>query len=196
MLFEGGYTQRFSPENGKAQFYTFAREIRHPTDRLKQTSAQAATRFLSDHRRFPPQSYEEESLVWRREDWRQPSPAERAQIHGLPSCILEHIRHDNEQQQTALRNSAVGNGFHIPSIMLALLVLLQPAPVSDTMSLFRALPDASEQAVRRRIHHTAFDPQVVCSFPGLLTAEQITTSMQIQLPSLHAADEAWTCTAM
>ena len=87
----------------------------------------------------------------------------------------------------------VGNGFHLPSVMLALLLLFQLAPQSQAITLYMGLPDAQEEAVRRRICHTAFDPQVVKAFPGVLTPAAIRASMQAQLPMLPPAHRAWRC---
>ena len=87
----------------------------------------------------------------------------------------------------------VGNGFHLPSVMLALVLLFQLAPPTQASKLYTHLPDAQEAAVRRRIEHTAFDPQVIQAFPGLLRPHDIITSMQEQLPMLPTQHEAWKC---
>ena len=72
----------------------------------------------------------------------------------------------------------MGNGFHLPSIMLALLVFLQLAPATDTKKMLRSLPDAQEHALQRRIFHTAFDPTRDWILSGLLSARKVTESMQ------------------
>ena len=134
-------------------------------------------------------------MVWNQDEWRQPTPSERAQLHGLPPSLLEAIDHANQQQRTALRNSAVGNGFHIPCVMMAVLIMLQLAPPANATAQLRSLPDAAEQALHQRIRHTAFDPQVLEVYPGLLTTADILKCMQAQLPQLSPSHWAWTCTS-
>ena len=55
--------------------------------------------------------------------------------------------------------------------------------------------DVEEQALRSRILHTAFDPQVVKAFPGTLSHQAMTASMKAQLPALPANHGVWACTA-
>ena len=84
---------------------------------------------MTDDRRFPPSAYEQHSLLWRTTEWRQPDPVERSILHGMPPYLVESISHGKgEAVTTAARNSAVGNRFHIPSLMLALVILFQNGP--------------------------------------------------------------------
>ena len=108
---------------------------------------------------------------------------------------MDAIDHVNQQKRTALRNSAVGNGFHIPCVMMAVLIMLQMAPPADATERLRSLPDAAEQALHQRVRHTAFDPQVLEAYPGLLTTTDILKCMQSQLPQLSPSHRAWTCTS-
>ena len=159
----------FQPGAGHNFFHTFTREFCHPPDRLPQASPQAADRFNQDSKRFPPAAYEEHSLVWNKEAWRQLTPAERAQLHGLPVSLIEHLQgSDNSslQHKVALRNSAVGNGFHMPSLMLALFILLQMANVTEATAPLRGLADAQEEQLQSTIFGTAFDPIRGQSLPG------------------------------
>ena len=84
--------------------------------------------------------------------------------------MIEHLQgSDNSslQHKVALRNSAVGNGFHMPSLMLALLILVQMANVTDATEPLRSLADAQEEQLRSRIFGTAFDPIRGQSLSGL-----------------------------
>ena len=92
VLFEDGFATVFAPGDAGRKFHPFTREFRHPTDRVKQASPEAADRFYDDHQRFPPAAYERESLLWRQEEWRTPTPAERAQLHGLPPSHLQPLQ--------------------------------------------------------------------------------------------------------
>ena len=174
--------------------HTFTREFYHPQDRTTRSSAEAVDRFLTDHKRFPPAAYEAESLLWKQDEWRQPTPMERAQIHGLPPGLVQAIQAETSSQKIARQNSIVGNGFHLPSVMLVLLILFQLAPAADTASVYLGLPDAQESALRQRICHTAFDQQVVKAFPGVLTSKDLMASMQAQLPMVPPSHMAWRCT--
>lgn len=90
---------------GTGAMHTFTREFYRPNDRIRQVSADAASRFEEDHRRFPPGSYEEHSLVWKQDRWRQLCPEERAQLLGMPPAAVSAVR-GSEARQTQGRNSS------------------------------------------------------------------------------------------
>ena len=193
ILFEDGYTPAITPGEPNRRFYVFTREFYHPADRISDSSPEATARFFKDNRRFPPSAYEKESLVWRKEQWRQLTPAERAQMHGLPPSLIAAIHAPTVQGKVALQNSAVGNGFHMPSLMIALLIAFQLIPGLDAAQLHQNPIDQEEQDLKMRVSHTAFDPQVVEAFPGKLSQTQLMESMQSQLPVLHEQDPVWRC---
>ena len=68
-------------ENGREALHTATAEFYHPTDLVARVSPEAASRFHKDQRRFPPAAYEAESLLWKGEAWRTPSPEELSLIH-------------------------------------------------------------------------------------------------------------------
>eukprot|EP00435_Cladocopium_sp_Y103_P064688 s646_g26.t1 len=76
---------------GKGAAHTFTREFFHPADRVHQVSPAAAARFEQDSRRFPPGAYEEHSLMWRNQEWRQFTPEERAQLLGIPPACSDWL---------------------------------------------------------------------------------------------------------
>ena len=105
-------------------------------------------------------------------------------------CLVERLQPPGDssaQQQVALRNSAVRNGFHIPSLMLALVIFLQLTHVTKTALVLQTLPDAEESQLCKRLFGTAFDPYVVNAFPGLLGTDEILACMQSQLPQIPCA---------
>ena len=118
--------------------HTFTREFYRPNDRIRQVSADAASRFEEDHRRFPPGSYEEHSLVWKQDRWRQLCPEERAQLLGMPPEAVSAVR-GSEARQTQGRNSLLGNGFHIPSLLAIFMML--PAILDAKLVLAPSAPD-------------------------------------------------------
>ena len=131
--------------------------------------------------------------MWKKDVWRTPTPSERAQLHGLPPSLLQPLQAESGAGRIALQNSVVGNGFHMPSVMLALIILFNLAPQAASAPLHTGLLDAQEEELRQRISHTAFDPHVVKAFPGLLTSAAIRSSMQEQLPMVPDTHAAWLC---
>ena len=71
---------------------------------------------MQDDRRFPPSAYEEGSLLWRDQDWRQPLPTERAQLMGMPPSSFDVVP-GTALLQRQRQNSLLGNGFHIFSLL-------------------------------------------------------------------------------
>ena len=132
--------------------HTFTREFFHPPDRVPQVSPAAAQRFFEDGRRFPASAYEEHSLLWRSSSWRVPSPAERSMMLGVPASATAAVDLEGPRR-TQVRNSLLGNGFHIPSIMciLSLLVCLCDAKP-------RLLQPSPDWELRARLHHTVWEP--------------------------------------
>ena len=122
--FTGGYEHAFDPlavlSGVDVGFFTFTQECCHPTDQASNVSAEARTRFFHDDKRFPPLAYEVHSLLWKGDSWRTPTPAERAHLHGMPSTMLDAIPSSSDpRERTAVLNSAVGNGFHVPPSCLS-----------------------------------------------------------------------------
>jgi hypothetical protein len=115
-------------EQGATACHSFVRKFAHPTDRCKAASKEAVERFHQDGKRFPPSAYEEKHLLWRGwgkdAEWRTHSPSERAQMHGLPFDLVSPPDLDSNVA-VARQNSWIGNGFHIPTIMVFLTLLLQ-----------------------------------------------------------------------
>ena len=146
-------------EEGKGAGYTFTREFRHPDDRASRASPAAVARFEAYHRRYPPDAYEERHLVWRGQDWRTWSSAECAQAMGLPPDLLRPFHEFDEPiaVQNAGKCSAVGNSFHVPSMMAVLLILFQLLmPVEP-----RKAPAGANSALARRMSGTCFAPGCV-----------------------------------
>ena len=95
--------------------------------------------------------------------------------------------HGGDEKTTAARNSAIGNGFHVPSLMLALVILFQMLPQGQAS--IREVPDPRERELVCNIRNTAFDDYLVDRFPGLLSAAAVVRDMQHQLPMIS---DHWT----
>ena len=182
--FEQGFcplTQPGAVMKGEAKaMHTFTREFFHPPDRVPQVSPAAAQRFFEGGRRFPASAHEEHSLLWRGSSWRVPSPAERSMMLGVPASATTAVDLEGPRR-TQVRNSPLGNGFHIPSIMciLSLLVCLCDAKP-------RLLQPSPDWELRARLHHTVWEPKFLESFPDLLGPEDVARDMRSQFPRVDS----------
>ena len=189
---DGGFRPLFQPQlvvqqGGSGAMYTFTREFFHPTDQTHGVSAEAIQRFFEDARRFPPMAYEAESLLWKGQQWRQPYPHERAAMLGLPPDCLQSVTLANRDQTTAARNSLLGNGFHVPSIMLVFSIML-----SSAASSIVPRPPRHVQWTQfcSRAHGSCFQPQWMDAWPDLSSVSNILDDMQLMLPGI-GNDDIW-----
>ena len=196
VYFQGCFSPAIDPQgitrnHGVGAMHPFVREFDHPDDRCKEASPEANSRFFSDSRRFPPASYEEPSLVWKQEQWRQLFPEERAQINMIPPSAVEGAgaTERSRAKQMQIRNSLIGNALHVPSIMLAFVILLQLLEPTEGLGHFQVPYCPFEFDLRERVRHTALQPGLIASIPGVLNAKQIIADMQLMLPGLQASCE-------
>ena len=178
LRFEGGYSMMHAPASiasGQSEpIGTFSREFPHPTDRCNRASFQARLRFETDNRRFPPSSYEEASLLWKDGTWRQLAPAERAAIMGIPATALDEVApHLQRPDRVAKLNSILGNGFHLPSLMLVLLVLFQLTDQAMAAQVPWPWSSSAEVRLRARVAGSIFDQIVLEESDHVMTGSQI-----------------------
>ena len=134
MLFAGGFTavcdsRDICKDRTRPCFRAFGKERWPPVSRARQTSAATVDRFFPDHRRFRAPACWEAGLVWKQEEWRQLDWEERAVLQGMPPGLIEAVSLQLEQEKvTQIKNTIVGLGFHIPSVVLAHLMLFQLQP--------------------------------------------------------------------
>ena len=164
----------------------FTREFFHPADRVAQATPAAAARFHQDYRRFPPAAYEENSLLWSGDHWRQPSPDERSQLLGVPVAATQAVK-GSQDQRTKIRNSLLGNGFHLPSVMALLCCL----PSIMGSKLTRQPLDLDELALGARLNNTIWMPGRLAAMPGLLTSRTICEELQAAFPFVQASNTVW-----
>ena len=145
VAWEDGYTPLFDSKEilaGQLELamHTFTRAFWHPADRVPQVSHEAAQRFYEDARQFPPGAYEENSLVWKLDQWRSPSVTEKCQMMGLPLGAVQ-VSAGPSPQRRQMQHSFLGNGFHLPSVIAVLSFLPQllsykiPPPFADESEL-------------------------------------------------------------
>lgn len=195
VFFHQGFQPLFDPAQvvqaaGKGAMHPFTREFWHPSDRVRSVSAEAASRFFADSRRFPPSAYEEGSLLWRGPEWRAPYPDERAQMMGWPAQLVE-AGNGRTRRSSAVKNSFIGNGFHIPTILAVLCFI----PQLLATKLSYPLCDLEETSLSARLQGTVWEPGRLQAFPDLLDANSIATQMQSCFPDITLAPSIWTQTA-
>ena len=123
-----------------------------------------------------------------RRNFRTFAPEERAQMHmSLPSVLsgaaeTEHHRARDDQ----VRNSLVGDSLYVPSTMMVFILLLQLPPTSKAHPAMGITFCRVEQILRDRVRHTALEPGLAKSIPGILSAEATIEDMMVQLPWLLA----------
>ena len=84
-------------------------------------------------------------------------------------------------QVEARRNTLIGRGFHLPSIIVNCKIM--------TLEVFGASPalrtdlscGRAELFLRRRVHGTVFQPDAFHSFPGNITAKDLVEDVFLQL---------------
>ena len=173
--------------------FTFTREFYHPMDGVQQASPQAVERWSSDSRRFPPSAYEEHSLVWRGQTWRTPAPSERSQMLGVPPSATAAVP-CVAAQRTQRRNSLLGNGFHIPSL-LCVLSLLPSLCDAKCHALPTSLQCPTLQVLGERLQGTLWEPGRLQSLPCTMSTPVIVTGMQAQLSDFQVDASVWSrCT--
>ena len=173
--------------------FTFTREFYHPMDGVQQASPQAVERWSSDSRRFPPSAYEEHSLVWRGQTWRTPAPSERSQMLGVPPSATAAVP-CVAAQRTQRRNSLLGNGFHIPSL-LCVLSLLPSLCDAKCHALPTSLQCPTLRVLGERLQGTLWEPGRLQSLPCTMSTPVIVTGMQAQLSDFQVDASVWSrCT--
>ena len=102
---------------------TFSAEYYHPWEEsYNRFSPDQIARYKADNCRFAPRAYGDGDLIWNDRHCRQPNSRERLSMMGFPPQTLEAVppRGRSRADLEAARNSMVGNGFHLPSLMVTL----------------------------------------------------------------------------
>ncbi|CAE7300004.1 DNMT3A, partial [Symbiodinium necroappetens] len=133
VFFQDGFKTCFQPQanigttTDHVGFATFTRSFEHPRLPDVAASDEARRRYQEGERAYPAFAYEDASLLWKGREWRQPNAQERATLMGIPSSILQWAAPEEEdvQHRERVRASLIGNSFHVPSLMVVLMILLQ-----------------------------------------------------------------------
>ena len=124
-------------EARRPALHPFTEEFLHGVDHNDSTLVAHGVlhRWRSDGQRFLPQAYEARNLMWKGSDpplWRTLSSAERLAVCVFPVTALDEVSQSDRGQVEVRRNTLIGRGFHLPSIIalftiMALEVLGAPA---------------------------------------------------------------------
>ena len=90
LVAESGFKLRLDPKKvaaneGKGAMARFTRDFPHGALPQRRASGDARKRAAADSKAFADTAYEEESLLWRNDEWRPLNPRERAHIQMLPT---------------------------------------------------------------------------------------------------------------
>ncbi|CAE8638050.1 unnamed protein product, partial [Polarella glacialis] len=186
-LAEGYFDLPFKPEDvmkrsGKGGMATFSQEFGHLPVNLSKLTQGALRRFEADGRRFPAISYEPQSLMWSKSGtWRPPCPTERASLMMLPHDVVTSVSVDSSEetpQREARQNNLVGNSFHIPSLMMVLILLFQTIQAKGSL-----LPEPTwahlepEFDLQRAVQHAVLQPGLGESWTELIEPTALLASM-------------------
>ena len=148
-------------------------------------SPAAAQRFEQDARRFPPHAYEDRALLWNQGRWRQPTPSERAALMGIPWPVIEPVGQTGPAEARAERpNSAIGNSFHVPSLMVALVLLFQMSTAAVAVEVPPELRDVEEVSLGKRIRGTVFDEAYLLAKGNVQASDQVVGEMFAMMPTI------------
>ena len=113
----------------------------HPADRPPRgrNDPDVYQRFIDDKRRRPLFQYARGNMVWKGEAARSLSPEEAEDVMGFPKGYTKNLRTGNGQTVHDARLSAIGNSFHIPSVVLLLALLFNPLAPADAAALIPAM---------------------------------------------------------
>ena len=170
---ENGFSLNMDPravmEARTPALHPFTEEFLHWVDSEYATfvAKDVSHRWRSDGQRFPPRAYETRNLVWKGSDpplWRTLSSAERLAICGFPVTALDEDMQSDRGPVEARRNTLIGKGFHLPSIIvLFTLMALEVLGASQALRTDLSYGPA-ELFLRQRVHGTVFQPDAFHSF--------------------------------
>ena len=102
---------------------------------------------------------------------------------GLPFPIVDAIGSGLEaKDRTAKQNSAIGNSFHVPSVMIMLLVLFQLTDANRTVPA--PMLAATECELHSRVSGTVFDMHFLIAHGDTQSAKQLAHEMFELMPSV------------
>ena len=117
----------FAPAFPTGRFLTFTTAFPHPADRPPRNAEQdqfVFQRFRDDGRRFPLAHYIKGNLVWKGREARLLQSEEREELMGMPRGYTSSLQAGSHQDRETARLHAIGNSFHVPSVVLVFPLLM------------------------------------------------------------------------
>ena len=107
-------------------------------------------------------------------------------LHAIPPAAIHAAKEHEDWDQRRRANSAIGNGFHLPSIMLVMMLLLHGLQVqAEAVDPPRGFELArSEADLRANIKGTIFEEDFLLRVPGVLKPKEFVDEMAILFSDL------------
>lgn len=175
---EDGFTMRSTPSrilnDPSLAMQTFTREYRDWVEPGERHDALVLSRFHEDDQRFAPRCYQDDSLLWKEREWRQPNHRETLAMLGFLPRTLDLVEAHvmDAKAREAACNSLAGNGFYLMSVMVFFFVVfscISSAEAGIARAQARFSRCGQESSMRVRVRGTVFQPGLVDSFPGLMS---------------------------
>ena len=124
---------RYSPTYPEGRFAALTTIFLHPADRPPKESddPHLLQRFLDDGRRRPLFAYAKGNMVWKGAAARPLSVEESEEVMGFPRGYTAKLDSKGRDSRENARLHALGNTFHVPSIVILLALLFNPLAPSD-----------------------------------------------------------------
>ena len=124
---------KFAPSYPTGRFLALTTIFPHPADRPPKGTKDPDVyqRFIDDSRRRPLFQYMRGNMVWKENAVRPLNAEESEELMGLPRSYTGTLQPNTGQTQDDARLSAIGNTFHVPSIVLLLALLFNPLSPAD-----------------------------------------------------------------
>ena len=123
---------KFAPAYPAGRMSALTTVFPHPADRPPRgrNDPDVYQRFIDDERRRPLFQYAKGNMLWKGNQARPTTPEESEEVMGFPRGYTEGLKAPKGKCSKDARQGALGNSFHVPSIVLLLALLFNPlAPV-------------------------------------------------------------------
>ena len=153
----------YAPQFPQGRFLSLTTAYNHPADRPPRgrEDPHVFQRFLDDERLQPLYTYVKGNMVWKGDVGRALSAEEGEELMGFPAGYTEQLDPPKGTKKEVARRHAIGNSFHVPSIVLMLALLVCPhAPrAAASASAAAAAQWAGNEGMHRVINTTAAPQQ-------------------------------------
>ena len=126
------------------------------------------------------------------DQWRTFTTKERCNLHCLPARMLERLEGASRPraQLVAARNSLIGNGIHLLSLVTFFAIALQMSR-AEVCGDARFSYGPDELGLRQRVNGTIFQPGILPSLPGVLSPMALTTTSSCNFRARRDARGYW-----